>query len=341
MRVYHIYTRAGSRFHFGATAVDNLTGLASGTGHMPSDSLFSALVNCLAKYDGEMTERLIGMFDSKRVSVSSVFYFLEKEGNRVYFLPKPVDASNRVDEKAGVRAKEVKKVRFVSKGILDRYGADWAKHFGEFVYVGSSALALAEEIGRGELRHLKRLYATGTATHVNTRPHSGEEATELYETAYMALPEHGDGWETGMYFLCDTDGLADVERKLFDFAVRLLRFEGLGGKRSSGYGFVDRVEEGTEAFDTGASDTYLSLGLCVPENAGELGRFEAYELCVRGGRHIGSAVRLKRVNMIREGALLSGGGGPLGSCVDVSPDGEGSYLRLGICLVYPLGVGEG
>ncbi|MBK5261555.1 MAG: type III-A CRISPR-associated RAMP protein Csm4 [Peptostreptococcaceae bacterium] len=349
MRTVIIKAKPLSRFHFGKSAIDNKTGLADTSDWMSSDALFSALVNNVAKYKANKTNEFIKLFEDTKVRISSLFYCLSNEMKIIYFLPKPVNASTKLPEDSQYLViKKVKKIRFLSQAVLETYGEDWVKQMDNLTTIGN-AMLLKEELPGNINKEIDGLYKKGFATNINSRPkplkdeETGETKipqNELFQTDYIQLPLY-ENWKTHFYFLVEDEKLNEEERKLLNFAIDLVRFEGLGGKRNVGYGWIDQIDKNQTSPFTWVPGTEslksITTGLFIPQNLEEFNRLQAYELVQKGGRKIDKTTTLKVVNMITEGALLKGTEMPKGKMADISPDENNStYFRLGICITLPL-----
>lgn len=91
MKVVRIPLQPCSRFHFGELKLDHDLALTDTSLFAHSDTLFSALVNAYSSFaDG--AEDFIMRFrpDGGSIKISSLFYYLQNNEERVYFLPKPV-----------------------------------------------------------------------------------------------------------------------------------------------------------------------------------------------------------------------------------------------------------
>jgi len=344
MRTAIIEARPLTRFHFGKPAIDNKTGLAATSDWLSSDALFSALVNNVAHYKADKTDEFIQLFKEGKVRISSLFYCLSSGERIIYFLPKPINASAHLPEGTDYpNIKKVKKVRFVSQSVLETYGEDWVKNLDELYAVGN-AMLLKNECTDDLAKEVEKLYLKSMTTHVNTRPLPSKEQNEtpqneLFTTAYVQMPLY-EHWRTSLYFLIDDEALTEDERKLLDFAIELIRFEGLGGKRNTGYGWVDNVKlDSIDPFiwkPETQSFKSITMGLLIPNDVKEFNNLKAYELTQRGGRKIDSTTTLKVVNMVSEGALFEGTEQPKGNLADISPNNDGSFLRLGSCINLPI-----
>lgn len=348
MRTIIVKANPLTRFHFGKPAIDNKTGLEETSDWLSSDALFSALVNNIAKYKKGKIHEFIQLFEDGKVCISSLFYCLSNGAKNIYFLSKPVNASTQLPETVPYPdIKKVKKIRFLSQAILENYGEGWVKDLDNLVAIGNAMLLKGECTGDLD-KKIDSLYKKGFATHLNTRPkpqkdeetgETGIPQNELFQTAYIQLPLYKN-WETNFYFLVEDDKLREEERKLFNFAIDLIRFEGLGGKRNVGYGWIDQIDKNPSSpfkWEPGVeASKSITTGLFIPQCLEEFNKLQAYELIQRGGRKIDSTTTLKVVNMVAEGALLEGADQPVGRLVDISPEENNKYRRLGSCITLPL-----
>lgn len=349
MRTVIIKTPSLSRFHFGKQAIDNKTGLADTSDWMSSDALFAALVNNVAKYNSEKAGDFISLFENNKVRISSLFYCLDNGKETIYFLPKPINASTKLPEKMPyTEIKRIKKVRLLSKSVLETYGEGWVKHLDNLVVLGGIAMVLKSEYQNYRLNEIDRLYNRGIATHINTRPveeegkqknNSQQVQNELFQTAYIQSPMFKN-WKSFFYFLIEEINLNENEKKLLNFSIKLIRFEGIGGKRNTGYGWVDDVEFNSKvpfSWKAGQAQKAMTIGLFIPRDYEEFIKLDAYELTQRGGRKIDRNTTLKVVNMITEGALIKGNNTLEGRIADISPTArKNKFLRLGTCITLPL-----
>ncbi|WP_196889311.1 type III-A CRISPR-associated RAMP protein Csm4 [Aureivirga sp. CE67] len=320
MKAIILKVRPNSRFHFGKTALDNEVGLSDTSDWMHSDSLFAALVQNIAKYAPEEIENFIQLFEKHKIKISSLFYCLKNiEKNEIhYLLPKPIHASNLVNEKSDSHIiKKVKRTKFVSLKFLQKnFDADTIEN-----------------------KDLPKPFEKGTTIQVKQRFFDSEDdKKDPYSISFIQIPKHTGKkhakFETHFYFLYDENSLTEKEKNLFKFAVDLIRFEGLGGRKSSGFGFVEEVCFNTDFNYSFKSDTYMSLGLSIPESLDDLKKFNYYDTIKRGGRQR-KFDYLKSIQMISEGAILNTSDFK-GQVVELSKDDNAPSKRLGICLTLPI-----
>ena len=93
--------------------------------------------------------------------------------------------------------------------------------------------------------------------------------------------------------------------------------------------------------DLAPSSKYINVSLLNPKDDSELKCIEYADTIIRGGRRIGledalssKLNTLKIVKMIKEGAVLNKKID--GKVVDISPNGDSSFLRNGKCICLPL-----
>jgi len=142
-------------------------------------------------------------------------------------------------------------------------------------------------------------------------------------------------------------------------ALRLLADNGIGGKRSLGWGHMDSVEflEGTLPHmllprSAAGEEDYWSMGGETPQSYWLLSLFVPspsdsiswdqgnYGVVTRSGRidSLAGAGQLKKLqNMIAEGSVIVAGAPPAGAAMDVAPDGFAHPVyRSGFALAVPL-----
>ncbi len=338
MRTIILKISSQSRFHFGKQSIDNKTGLSDTSIIMHSDALFSTLINNVAKYCKNKADTLVTLFREKKILISSVYYCLSNSEINIFFLPKPVNANNLLSPEVDYhKIKDVKKIRFLSKRVLEEYGERWVDNIDKLKRIGN-CLILEDEYEKIET--IDNIVYYNMVTHINSRPFDGESQNELFQTAFIQTPLHDNNWKTNFYFLVDDSKLNNDERKLLEFSVNLIRFEGVGGKRNVGYGYVGEVDLNPNIpFKWTPKKTHankLTLGLTIPDSLEEFKKFYAYDIISRGGRKIDSNRALKSVNMLNEGSLLNNTDINLGKIEDISVNNDNSYLRLGTCLTLEM-----
>ncbi len=140
-------------------------------------------------------------------------------------------------------------------------------------------------------------------------------------------------------------------------AFRLLADTGFGGRRSAGWGQTAEPEWksgawpallfpklGRKADDQeGQSSFYWLLSLYTPASSDQVNwKLGDYQLTVRGGRvqsNAGSGSLKKTVRMVTEGSVFSSQQVPVGTAVDVAPDGFAHPVyRAGFALALRLPV---
>lgn len=327
MKIVELIPLPGTQYHFGEILPDGeVQSMNAVTPFPPSDLLFSALVNIWNKVFGDASG-LVKRFEENEIQLSSAFFFIRQNAKTIRFLPKPVVAGLlKTDEH-----KKLKKIMFVSEAIITNgiLPDDWLDP-DKCTLIDGRLLCLSSELS-GEAAGNIPVYKEITVPKVKV--HTTDEEHRLYNQTNNLFPLTDTGIETGYYFYLNESLPADEKQKL-NTVLNLLADEGLGGDRSSGCGQFRKVRLQTcESVSEKSSGYYLSVSLSNPaEN--ERDAFEYYQLIIRGGRETNGYGRLKLVNMIAEGAIVSR---PVsGRIVDISPNGNGDYLRYGKTFLIPL-----
>jgi len=340
MKIVKLACKPGARFHFGKVALDVNMGLDDTSEWIHSDTLFSALVNTINRIDRGKTKGFIDCFNVGKIKISSAFYYISPQngGAPIYFLPAPVTVPNL----AGEDYKQIKKVKFVSKGIWEEGipASEWTDEE-KCLIINKRFVCKKGELSflRNRIKQLK-IYDVVSAPKVKV--HTASKEDKLYNQTDVHLendPTFDKDLNVGFYFLADIRD-KDCE-SLFSLAMEMLVDSGIGGERSSGCGLFECVEY--EPISNGfvslmGTGYYSNLSLVYPKSSDEFKKLEHYHFITRGGRHLGNGGDnnfLKRVKMISEGAVCLSDEMECDN-VDVSPKGDMSSLRYGKGLYVPL-----
>lgn len=366
MKIKILKLKPNSRFHFGKPLIDSDTSLTDTDTYLHSDVLFSALVNNLASVKGEdEVNCFVKAFEEGKIKISSCFYCLKgADKSYTYLLPRPANAVNQVTlDDDYDEIKRIKKIQFIDSNLLGTNIKEWkvegncalSKQSLDMLnlnYKAKSEKAVSEIYGKtSENKELRvRLFSKKLNTQVGIRnfkeetyTDNGDETKKLvskgpYQVSYIQITDLSEiNLQVHFYFVYDI-----IEKELednFELAAELLKYNGVGGDRSSGYGKIESVETMEnipEIFQNKTnSSNYLSLSKIIPNNQEELRIFKAYSHSIRGGRQTHDIGVLKNIRMINEGAILTDMAG--GKLVDISPDNSPyKYKRNGKAFLLPL-----
>jgi len=272
----------------------------------------------------------------------------------VRFFPLPVPLLRWfTPETLKARRKDLKRVRFVSEGVLRRMLAgealdDWlfpagemaesergvALQNGAFWLMAEEASRLPEALqrARGKRHALRRLQVYQgdkvprvTVDRINAR-------SEIYHTGRVRFAP-GCGLWFGVAWRAPEDGVGEMGLTYRDALMQtltLLGEDGLGGERSVGYGAFTFAQAAALALPAPTPGAPLLLLSRYHPRAEELpaalhGPAAAYNLIPKGGwvqTWDGVARRRKRLWLLAEGSVVQTVGvGPWGDVVNVQPDG--------------------
>ena len=242
--------------HFGAKSLD----MSNEIFHC--DTLFSALCQEVVKKGDTNLEEFVEMFRSNKVSISDAFPYV---GEKMY-LPKPflhVESAQQGD--SGVK-KAYKKLKYIPIELLDKYLK------GEFPVLKESANL--DKLGNHD---------TKNQVAIRTFENSEEGDPEPYR---VGIYRYNEG--NGLYFIL---GYSDEKSyEIFKEFFISLKYSGIGGKRSSGFGRFDFEEievpqELEKRLNCESASTYMTLSLSLPtdEELGEVVKNANYMLERRGG----------------------------------------------------------
>lgn len=328
-----VWTIRGRVFHFGRQAG---LGMEDSAVTWPSDSLFAALVARLAAREGpQAVEQAVAPFldGDPPFLLTSTFPCLHVEPETpLLFFPVPLAALHPRGSglPAGVQAKDLKKVRFVSEGLFRQLltGRSLAEVYPKARPAGQKTLLLAAE----DWARLPRAWQhEGEALllwKVEKRPRVTvgrlSNRSNLFHVAGVHFRQDRRAW-AGLWFGVHWRHEDPFWAARFTALLDDLGSAGLGAERSVGYGAAE-IRSGS------------SLELPAPEGQGlwtTLSRYRprreempalladraAYELITVGGWVDGVGQRRRPLNLVAEGAVLASLGQerPYGTVTDVRP----------------------
>ena len=332
-----------ARFHFGITGLDENSSLHQTSERLHSDTLFSVLMVLCSKIFPNQIDDLKAAFESGEVSISSGSYYLEITEyetlkkitqRQIFFLPKP-ECFELLNTDADKR-KELRKIKFVSKGVWERglLPEDWLMKDSECVIIQGKFVALLSELTADDklakqvansISIFEEKTAPKIADHNRRRENNIFFQTDLCFAANFLKDNDGKPLFQIMphfYFLIEHRADSQV-KNLVETLIEILPDEGIGGGISTGCGKIDSSEiipfdwqfsEGEKS-----SKYNVSASLISPVSKADLTALVGYKVMTRGGRRLSisekklaqipenkreEAKQLARVKMIREGALL-------------------------------------
>lgn len=320
--------------HIGKTGI----GREGTLGHIPSDTLFGALVMTWSQLrDVDLNSRLEG-FRAGRPPflLTSAFPFA---GN-VRLYPVPAFEPNLSSRMRFELGKKLKKVAYISEGILDRWlrgiplddalseplpgGTKTISNLihGERVWVTTEErrqIAASLKLPADE-PHALRLWSEGVTPHVVVG--RADNRSNLYHTGRLYFAP-----QCGLWF--GVRGASDTWIKELERDLTLLADSGTGGLRSSGHGAFewDRWPS-VPKFSAPSPEGYgLLLSRTAPTPAQVTVMLDpkaSYRLTTVGGwcGNDGEEPRKRRrVRLLAEGSVVRWTDEPMGQLVDVNPVG--------------------
>jgi CRISPR-associated protein Csm4 len=327
--IYRLAPR--SAFHFGLRGV----GIEETATFCPADTLFSALCLTLREWEPEGDQALEGWLSRfpplngggpPPLRLSSAFPY----AGQVLFFPKPLLPANLTFGTGHSPAKTLKKIAFVSHGILRpwlaRQELAGQLHDDQLLHGGTvwvtrderQELEAFRDPGSGQIR----MWAEQAVPRVTIDRMTSRSS--VYQAGAVRF-----GPEAGLFALADfPDGGGQAEAARLKTLFQVLGHGGLGGERSSGYGqFEAAAPQPFEGFGAVQGDLFLTLSPYHPTaaevGAGVLGAGASYSLLTRRG-WVGSPeglnLRRRLVRLLAEGSVLRRQNLPsLGDLVDVTP----------------------
>ena len=239
-----------------------------------SDTLYAALMSCLAKNGEDLPED-----GELGFTVSSLFPYFQKDkdSSPVYFLPIPMQ-SRQVELADVTKAKTVKKVQWLDSNLYSSVLSGESLFDGTDSYIpyiqGNylTTYELPEDINGS-----KEFVRSEVSQRVTLMSRTGEEDAKPFYVDKILLR-----YDAGLYFIVEGD------TSLLEKAPHLLSLEGIGTDRNVGYGFFEYTADTLSIDLPKEANHQLSLSLFIPESKEQLevllnSERVAYDFTRRGG----------------------------------------------------------
>ena len=283
-----------------------------------NDTILSALYSLALKVKDEFSTKIA----EGAVRISSAFPFYRDTNDITYYFPKPIISQDRIfpiSEADYPLRKKLKKLNFIP--------LDWILK----IINGETIEVTAQEIENIKEK-LKKLFKTHTIPKVAL-----DRITQDSNLFHFGELHFSKG---GLFILVDFKD--EDMRSAFEGLLKFLGDEGLGGKRTAGYGFFD-VE--TDSFELNLPENppkYMLLSLYWPseKERDNLNLKESsYQLIRRTGWFLlndGRSLKRRPLWMFKEGSILNTE--PIGGRANVTPNSldSGKVYRFGYALSLPM-----
>ena len=239
-----------------------------------SDTLYAALMSCLAKNGEDLPED-----GELGFTVSSLFPYFQKDkdSSPVYFLPIPMQ-SRQADLADVTKAKMVKKVQWIDSNLYSSVLSGESLFDGTDSYIpyiqGNylTTYELPEDINGS-----KEFVRSEVSQRVTLMSRTGEEDAKPFYVDKILFR-----YDAGLYFIVEGD------TSLLEKALHLLSLEGIGTDRNVGYGFFEYTADSLSIDLPKEANHQLSLSLLIPESKEQLemllnSECVAYDFVRRGG----------------------------------------------------------
>ena len=239
-----------------------------------SDTLYAALMSCLAKNGDSLPED-----GELGFTVSSMFPYFQKDKDSapVFFLPIPKQAKQAELADASM-AKKVKKVQWIDSALFSKVlsGESLFDGTGQYIPFIQEGYLTACELPE-DINGSKEFVRSEVSQRVTLQSRTGEEDALPYYVDKILFRHHA-----GFYFIAEGD------TTLLDKALQLLSMEGIGTDRNVGYGFFEYTTETLSIDLPDNANHQLSLSLLIPESDDQLMKLMnseqvAYDFVRRGG----------------------------------------------------------
>ena len=236
-----------------------------------SDTLYAALVSCLAKSGASLPDD-----GDLGFTVSSLFPYFQKDKDSapVYFLPIPMQA-RQVDASM---VKKVKKVQWIDSALYSSVLSgdslfDGTDKYIPYIQEGYLTVYELPEDVNGS----KEFVRSEVSQRVTLDSRTGDEDAKPFYVDKIIFRH-----QAGFYFIAEGD------TALLEKALQILSMEGIGTDRNVGYGFFEYSADTLSIDLPESADYQLSLSLLIPESNEQLKALMnservAYDFVRRGG----------------------------------------------------------
>ncbi len=234
-----------------------------------SDTLYAALISCLAKLGEEIPKD-----GDLGCTISSLFPFYQKDKadkNAVLFFPKPLKQTLPTSSKAVEERKKIKKVSWLDASYFSKI-LQGEQLFNEETIEGHAI--------QGEFMTNASINKDFIASQVSPRVTVSRDYSEDAKPFYMDRIAF-KGY-SGLFFIAEGDFL------LLEKALNLLQHEGIGTDRNVGNGYFEYEKDLIDLEIPDDADFVMSLSSFVPESKEQLQAMlesneVAYDFQRRGG----------------------------------------------------------
>ncbi len=338
--------------------------------HVPSDTLFSALVDVWRRLGGD-PQRFVQPFldGDPPFLLSSAF----PVAGQVRFFPMPVDVGRVLSsDEPGGRDKAAKRIKYLSEALWRRaligelldgwlFPADEyvdpsngvAVQNGELWMTMDEVSGLPDAMGQRPQRALRYQSVWSSQRVPRVTVDRVSSASTIYHTGRTSFAAgcglwFGVAWRSPA---AKVDGDGPTYREALALALDALQHDGLGGERSTGYGAFARTDMAELALPEPApGQPAWLLSRYHPrdeELPTALAEGAAYRLVSVAGwlrTPDGPAQRRQRLTLLAEGSIIRPSAHPAGDVVDVKPtyanpagDTLHSIFRYGLALAAGVG----
>ena len=338
LKITKIPLKPYTKFHFGAFSTDNNVALNSTSLFAHSDMLFAALVNSYSDLFGG-AEDFIAEFKNDKLAISSQFYYIEKEEESIYLLPKPLFLD--IFTKRDGQHKSRNRIQFVSLKIWEQ-GFDpsnWIDEKGnitnDYALIQDGAILLTKD--EYETFNFSEKTTIFKISDTPKSPIRAHHNASIFYQADVEIAFINKDTSVGLYFFYQADENAEVKLKT---ATNALAKSGFGGEKSNmgrtmkdpKFEELDITEKDTTDYDK----SFTNISLISPKDKNELDKIKYFKTILRGGAgHNGATNLYNVIRMIKEGSLIKDN--IVGNIVNIGKDfKEREVLRYGKAFLLPI-----
>jgi len=285
-----------------------------------SDTLYSAIISCLAKVGEPIPDN-----GDLQCSISSLFPFYQKSHNQnpIFFLPKHMAVNPHVGEDMVEHMKTVKNVSWLDL----KYFTKLIK--GESLFDKREIMSSIQGAYMTDSIIDKDFIYSNISPRVSIVSRNGEKDAKLFYMDRIYFKDY-----SGLFFICDGD------TTLIEKGLKILQYEGIGTDRNVGNGLFEYEADKIDLELPTHSDYVMSLSIFIPENEIQLksmiqGKDVAYDFTRRGGWITTSpynTLRKSTIYTFSPASVFSSSNNnynTMGKIVNLTPDIDNIAYKLG------------
>ncbi|KZX17624.1 type III-A CRISPR-associated RAMP protein Csm4 [Methanobrevibacter filiformis] len=310
--------------------------------HLSSDKIFGSIIYGISQLFPEKVDKIVNLFNGEipPFIVSSAFPFVEHEGRKLKFYPKPMLRSNdfeKLDKSMDI-AKEIDKIKkikkfaeieFVDETIFNQLINNKTSDLEIFDSLGIDYFIIADKFLMNTEN--KNVFESSIKVHsTEIRPQNSINRL-LNSTQFFYSEGNRFAGNNGVFFLIKFN---EDFKNIVLSSLKFLQDRGLGHDISSGRGHFNFTHSNEELVTNNKGQYFTILSRFIPDNndiqnLSEKSNYSFYDTGVKQGRKT-SGLFKQKIRFFKEGSVFPIYDKFYGTTVQQNNDSEDKYVEYGI-----------